>query len=258
MLDQVQAKQVWIADRNFCTTHFLTQIDKKRAKFVIREHQGLGWQEISPLAAVGQNQSGRLFEQTVQLSSGLRVRRIVIELKQPTRHGDAQVAILTNLPAKIDAATVADLYLKRWRIETMFQVITDTFHCELNTLGYPRAAIFVFCMALFAFNILSTVRAALKQVHGKEIIETGLSDYYVVEDVQSTWRGMAIAIPPEDWRIFAQMSLAEFGQSLRSWAEKVDLKRFRKSIRGPKKPTTKKKFDPKHPHLSTARLLKEK
>jgi hypothetical protein len=111
-------------------------------------------------------------------------------------------------------------------------------------------------MALVSFNILSTVRATLKQVHGKETIETELSNYYVVEDVQSTWRRMEIAIPLEDWRIFIQMSLAEFVQSLRNCAEEVNLKRFHKSTRGPKKPTTKKKFDPKHPHVSTERLLK--
>jgi hypothetical protein len=256
VLEQVKAGQLWIADRNFCTTDFLTQIEQKSARFVIREHQGLGWSEITPLVRVGDNHSGQLFEQTVQLTSGLVVRRIVIQLKQPTRHGDAEIAILTNLPTAIDADTVAALYLERWRIETMFQVITDTFHCELNSLGYPRAALFVFSMSLVAFNILSTVRAALKQVHGKETIESGLSDYYVVEDVQATWRGMEIAIAPTDWRIFAQISLAEFVQFLRAWAEQVNLKRFCKSPREPKKPTTKKKFDPKHPHVSTARLLK--
>lgn len=48
----------------------------------------------------------------------------------------------------------------------MFQVITDVFHCEIKTLGYPRAAVVVFAMAVVAFNILSTVKAALKRVHG--------------------------------------------------------------------------------------------
>jgi IS4 transposase len=256
VLEQVQAKQVWIADRNFCTSDFLTEIHGKQAFFVIREHQRLGWTEITPLQGVGHNESGKLFEQTIQLTNGVLVRRVVIHLKKPTRHGDEQVAILSNSPVEIVASTIAELYVKRWKVETMFQVITDTFHCELNTLGYPRAALFVFCMALVSFNILSTVRAALKQVHGKETIETELSNYYVVEDVQSTWRGMEIAIPLEDWRIFIQMSLAEFVQSLRNCAEEVNLKRFHKSTRGPKKPTTKKKFDPKHPHVSTARLLK--
>jgi Transposase DDE domain len=258
VLEQVQPKQVWIADRNFCTNDFLTQIAQCEAYFIIREHQKLAWTAVTALVAVGSNGSGELFEQQVRLTSGLIVRRIVIQLKETTRHGDAQVWVLTNLPStEVDALTIADLYLKRWEIEKLFQTVTDTFHCELKTLGYPRAALFVFCMALFAFNILSTVRAALKQVHGAAEIEENLSDYYVVEDVQATWRGLDIAVLPEEWQTFQAMTNVAFAQSLRQWAERVDLKRFRKSKRGPKKATSKKPFDPKHPHLATARLLNE-
>lgn len=259
VLEQVQPQQLWIADRNFCTSDFLSQIAQRQACFIIREHQQLAWSAVTPLVAAGENESGRLFEQHVQLSSGLQIRRIVIELKQATRHGDKQVAVLTNLPIAVaDASTVADLYLKRWRIETMFQTITDTFHCELNTLGYPRAALFVFCVALVAFNILATVRAVLQQVHGAAVIEEQLSDYYVVEDIQATWRGLEIAILAQDWQVFRAMDSVAFAQCLRQWAERVNLQRFRKSKRGQKKPITKKPFDPKHPHVATARLLNPK
>jgi hypothetical protein len=259
VLEQVKAKEVWIADRNFCTNDFLTQIAQSKAYFVIREHRQLTWTEVTTLRSVGQNESGEVFEQQVELSSGLKVRRIVVQLKKATRHGDEQVWVLTNLPsAKVDGLAVADLYLKRWQIEKLFQTITDTFHCELNTLGYPRAALFVFCVALLAFNILSTVRAALKEVHGASEIDENLSDYYMVEDVQATWRGLEIAILPEEWQHFQGMANADFAQYLRQLAEQVSLKRFRKSKRGPKKPTAKKKFDPKHPHVATARLLNPK
>lgn len=256
VLEQVQPNQVWIADRNFCTNDFLTQIAQRDAYFIIREHQKLTWTEVTTLEWVDSNSGGELFEQQVRLSSGLMIRRIVVRLKEKTRHGDAEVCVLSNLPTDIDALTVADLYLKRWDIEKLFQTVTDTFHCELNTLGYPRAALFVFCMALFAFNILSTVRAVLKDVHGAAEIDENLSDYYVVEDVQATWRGLDVAIPPEEWHPFPTMTNTAFAQSLRQWAERVNLKRFRKSKRGPKKATTKKTFDPKHPHVATARLLK--
>ena len=256
VLERVQAQQVWIGDRNFCTSDFLNQIEQRQAYFIFREHQKLAWTEVTSLQQVGQNESGSVFEQQIQLSSGLQIRRVVIQLEQPTRHGDMQVVVLTNLPiVDADALTVSDLYLKRWQIENMFQTITDTFHCELNTLGYPRAALFVFCIALVSFNILSTVKAALKQVHGATVIDEQLSDYYVVEDVQATWRGLEIAILPTDWQPFGTMPPNDFAQYLQAWAAQVNLKRFRKSKRGPKKPKTKKQFDPKHPHVATTRLL---
>ena len=113
-------------------------------------------------------------------------------------------------------------------------------------------------MAVVAFNILSTVKAPLKAVHGAGKIEAGLSDFYLVEEVQGTFRGMMIALPPPLWQPWADLSVTDFADTLKQWADKVDLKRFISSPRGAKKPKTKGIYDPKHPHVSTARLLEQK
>jgi len=42
---------------------------------------------------------------------------------------------------------VAGLYRKRWTLETAFQHLEAYFHSEINTLGYPKAALFGFCLA---------------------------------------------------------------------------------------------------------------
>lgn len=260
LIETVVPQQVWIADRNFCTRQFLSEIAQKGSYFIIRQHKSLPMEKISSLEKMGTSETGELYEQQIQITdpdgSSLKLRRIVIELHQPTRHGDKEVAILTHLPhSDADAETITKLYLRRWNIEGMFQVITDTFNCELNTLGYPKAALFVFCVAIVAFNILSTVKAALKSVHGVGKVEAGLSDYYLVEEVQATYRGMAIALPTPLWLPIAQMSLTEFAQTLKQWASLVNLKRFCSSPRQKKKPKPKPTYDPRHPHRSTARLL---
>ena len=210
LLETVMAQQVWIADRNFCTRQFLFGIVQRGSDFVIRQHKSLPVQEISSPEKMSESKTGGVFEQQVQITDtdgltlqcgrirvqcrafstvrGVSLARVVIELHQPTRHGDQQVALLTHLPRSVaDAETITELYLTRWNIEGMFQVITDTFNCELNTMGYPKAALFVFCVAIVAFNILSTVKAALKSVHGVGKVEAGLSDYYLVEEVQATY-----------------------------------------------------------------------
>jgi hypothetical protein len=47
----------------------------------------------------------------------LGVRRVVIRLDTPTRDGDTELAIVTNLPAdKADALAIAELYRKRWTL----------------------------------------------------------------------------------------------------------------------------------------------
>lgn len=262
VLATVAPHQVWIADRNFCTAGFLCGIAERQGYFVIRAHQSLPWKALAPLMVVGNTATGCVSEQPIALATqqghDLTLRRVVVQLQQPTRHGDTEVVVFTNLPlAAADACTVADCYLSRWSVEGMFQVITDVFSCELNSFGYPKAALFVFCMAVVTFNVLSTLKAALKAVHGMGKIEAGLSDFYVVEEVQGTFRGMMIALPPPLWHPFATLPLPEFAQTLTAWAAHVDLKRFASSPRGPKKSPQKEALNRKQLHVSTARLLKE-
>ncbi|MFZ3048962.1 MAG: IS4/IS5 family transposase, partial [Desulfatirhabdiaceae bacterium] len=70
-----------------------------------------------------------------------------------------------------------------------------------------------------------------------------------------TYRGMQVAIEDEEWKIFQKSSQAEVIKLLKQLASNVKIASFLKSSRGPKKPETKRKFDPKHPHVSIAKIL---
>jgi hypothetical protein len=69
---------------------------------------------------------------------------------------------------------------------------------------------------------------------------------------------MMIALPAPTWQPFADQSVEVFAETLKHWATKVNLKRFAASARGPKKLKAKGVYDPKHPHVSTARPLEQK
>jgi hypothetical protein len=77
----------------------------------------------------------------------------------------------------------------------------------------------------------------------------------MVNEIQGTYRGMMIAIPPVYWQVFEFFSLKQLANVLLSLAARVDLKTFLKQPRGPKKKKSSPVYDPRHPHLSTARLL---
>ena len=74
----------------------------------------------------------------------------------------------------------------------------------------------------------------------------------------ATYQGMMIALPPEDWQDLGTMSLPQFSSLLQDWANSVNLKAFTSAPRKPKKKKPKPAYDPRHPHVSTARLLAEK
>jgi len=205
VLARVKAGQLWIADRNMCTLEFLSGIAQRQAAFVIREHQNLPWQALDELQSVAAIEAGELLEQTIQIEYQehvLQLRRIVLRLSQPTRHGDQEIVVLSNLPqTNASAIVVSQLYRERWQVEGLFLSVTTNFEGEIKPLGYPKAALFSFTLALISYNILATLRAALTSVHGVEQGEM-VSDFYVVDEIQGTYRGMMIAIAPEHWQYF--------------------------------------------------------
>lgn len=258
VLDSIKPRQLWIADRNMCTLEFLSGIAQRQAAFVIREHQNLPWQAVDELQSVAVVAAGELWEQTIQIDYQgyvLPLRRIVLRLSQPTRHGDPAIVILSNLPeATASTGVVSQLYRERWQVEGLFLSVTTNFEGEIKTLAYPKAALFSFALALVSYNILATLRAALTSAHGIEPGEK-ISDFYVVDEIQGTYRGMMIAIAPEHWQCFSDLSLADFAELLKQLAVQVNLKRFYKQPRKSQTKTPPRVRDPKHPHVSTAKLL---
>ena len=116
------------ADRNFCTLKFLFGIVAQKGHFIIRQHQSLPWQATDDFCLVAQSDPAIVFEQNIILSADdgqlLKARRVKVCLEQPLRDGDKEIFILTNLPSEVaPSLLIAQLYRKRWKLETLFQVL---------------------------------------------------------------------------------------------------------------------------------------
>ncbi len=262
VLSTIEDDDVWVADRNFCTLNFLSGIVARAGYFIIREHECFPWHDASEFRHIGSVEGGQVWEQTVKVSDNegylSTIRRVKVILDETTRDGDGEIFILTNLsPQVATGLLIAQIYRKRWTIETLFQILTEIFNCEIKALGYPKAALFAFCVALVSYNILSVVLAALRNLHGMSKIEQEVSSYYLADEIRGTYRGMMIAIPPQEWEIFGQMNFIELTNILKDLATHVNLAVFMSHPRGPKKHRRKfKRIRPaKRPHVSTAKIL---
>ena len=125
LLPTLAARDILIMDRNFCVRAFLHGISVQQAYFICRQHQGL------PGEAVGEERFSGVVRAVHSMSSGsgsARATAMVVSigafassLKRP--HVMAtRSCVLTNLsktaaPAKL----IAEMYRKRWSIETAFQ-----------------------------------------------------------------------------------------------------------------------------------------
>jgi hypothetical protein len=258
----VRANDLWVADRNFCTLGFLFGISKRDGFFAIREHGGLPGKLLGKRRFKGRCETGEVYEQRARLRNDegkvLEIRRVTVILDQPTREGDTEIHVLTNLPKEVGALQVAEIYRKRWTIEGLFFEVAQTLSCEIDTLGYPKAALFAFCLGLLASNAVALLKAALRAVHGEEVVSHTLSAYYLVLEIRQTYAGMMVAIPPADWQAFNGLTDAGMAKMLKEIASHVSLKRYRKTVRGPKKPPPKRRRYQNGEHVSTAKIIAER
>lgn len=256
-------RDLWIADRNFCTTAFLLGLARQKACFVVRQHAStLSWEKETKPRKIGRCDTGVIYEQKLGLQGGdepLWVRRITIRLDHPTRGGETEIHLLTNLPQKhANAYRVAELYLKRWTIENAFQEIEQALRSEINTLGYPGAALLGFAIAVLTYNVLSVAKWAIEVEHHELIQREQLSGYYLAGAVSADYGGMMIALPEQEWTDrFGSLTPQQFTAHLRSCAQKVRPDTFRKNVRGPKRPKPKRSSGAIDHHVSTARLIEK-
>jgi hypothetical protein len=308
--EKVQIGEIWVADRNFATLDLMFGIASKGAFFVMRQHGSLKyWEEVSKEKRVGKTDTGTVYEQTIKITSPstkktLVIRRMRLELFEPTSDGETEILLLMNLPKKdmivqvvttdatdteeastkvvytkvegkfvnikemnedaietqtfyakgVSAVQGCELYRGRWGIEGAFGEMTACLSCEIKTLAYPKAALFAFALAAMVYNAVAVVKGAITSVHGVEATEM-LSWYYVYTEVTRAWTGMEIQLPFEYWsQRFDKMTPKQYATYLKSVAKRIDVNKYQKNIRGPKKKVKKKK-DPKVNHVSTYRIL---
>lgn len=263
ILPRVTAHDLFVADRNFCTTRFVFGIDAALAALIVRQHRrSLPCQAIEPLKRCGTTATGEVYEQRVRATNTetgatLTLRRIEVRLYTKTRDGERTIAVLTNLPATVAAVAIAEDYLVRWTIEKHFQFLTQSLQCELPGLGQPRAALFGFAMALMAANTLAVVRGNLRAAHGAAAAAE-VSGYYLADEMAHDYRTLMKYLPAEQWQGWRDLPAVALASLLRALAARVNLKALKRSQRGPKKPPQQKPvYDPKHKHYSTARLLQD-
>jgi len=255
---------LWIADRNFATLDLMFTIANNGACFLMRQHGAFKtWTELNEEKHVGKTETGWVYEQRISIinpktDESMSLRRIRLVLFEPTRDGETEIVVLTNLTKKSASAIVCcELYRDRWGVEGAFLEMTQCLACEIDTLCYPKAAIFAFCLAAMLYNAVSLLKSTIASVHGEESVDN-MSWYYAYMETQAIYSGMAIALPFEFWSDrFDAMPDREFCKYLKALSGKLNMSKFTKSRRGPKKKVTKK-YDPKVNHVSTFKLLQER
>lgn len=187
------------------------------------------------------SQTGRVREQAIELeaakdeaASSPPWRRIEIELDVPTEAGDTCLVLWGNLPPDIAAHTISQLYRKRWLIEAMFGKLEWALQSENTTLDHPRGALLGFAAAVLAYNVLVLLKRCVQQAHRQSAPELAVSVYHLAVHVASDYKGMLIALQPQEWQSWSEASPERVAQYLLHLAAQVRPRSVAAAKRGPR------------------------
>jgi hypothetical protein len=259
VVNDLMPGDVMLADRHFCILSFLYETDERDAFFVVRQHGRFKGILVGTRRKIGRTETGTVYEQLIRSNASpdaLEMRRITVELDESTRDGDTVIHLLTNLSAKVSALTVADLYRHRWEEETGYYYLTTTMTCELKSVCQPKAALFLFCMAMVAFNIRQVIFASMYAEHDEEAVNN-VSHHAISVEIQRYTDGMLVVFDDETWQRVVGHNAECLAERLREFSRRIDLRQYRKSKRGPKKKVVKPPRTRPKTHVSTAKILRE-
>ena len=103
---------------------------------------------------------------------------------------------------------------------------------------------------------MSVIKAALRRVHGEQVVEeeVPVSGYHLANEVtKDSPDGMMIAIPEDEWVVFHELTPAEMGKVLVGLARNVELERYPRQPHGPKRPKPEKQSGAKIKHVRPRR-----
>jgi len=261
ILERAVPGALYMADRNFSDGPLIDCFLRRKAFFLLRQHGSCpSWRQIPGCEprVVGKDSRGNVVsEQTIEVAlpdrQWVRVRRITLKLKQPTKKGESELHLLTNLPDSVSAIVLADAYGQRWTIEICLGHVAQSLNAEINTLAYPGAAMLCFCLGLVLFNIISALKT-LVETHAAKPVPP-LSHYYMAMEIAEARKGIEIMVDRAYWDKLATWPLPKFVSWLKSLISHVDLDLYRANPRGPKKPRPKRRSGKNRTHVSTHRLL---
>lgn len=257
LFSRARRGELYVADRAYCSSTLFALLIDQQADFVIREMSGPVIRNTSRLTRVGDLDGGRVLEQTVVMTQPrtgreMALRRIVFRLAEPTQKGETEVRLLTMLPDSINAVEIANLYGRRWTIETHIDRVKHILQGEIQSLGKPRAAIFVLCLSMVASNALAAAETQIRKAHRTT---EELSGYYLADEIAAHYRSLSRIVSAQTWLELSDLPVPDFQAWCRRVARDVRPQAFTKHPRGPKHPPPKRTSGKHRHHFSTHRLL---
>ena len=162
------AGEVVLGDRNFGTFANLVLLKRQGAEGVFRRHQarGAGVQNLKRLGKddhlvrwhIRPHRAPVWLDASVELPSTFVVREVTFQVTQPGFRTQSVTLVTTLLDAEsYPAEALAELYLRRWRMELWLRDIKITMDMDMLRTKTPARVRAELAMFLVGYNLIRTV-----------------------------------------------------------------------------------------------------
>jgi len=251
---------LWLADRQFGDpAQAAAFMAREGDHFLLRYHQKTKFYRDEERDEVcGEDARGRRYQEewgwwgSPSNKQRRKVRRVTLY-----RPGQEDIILVTDLTdaETYPAVDLLDLYLARWGIERVFQVITEVFSLQRLVGTTPQGTLFQLGFCLLLYNMIQVVRAYVAVGAGDKPDAVSTELLYV--DVQRQLIALHEMLEPE--QIVSQFvpvyEAQQLQDRLRELLEPTWTERWRKAK--PKKRSPPKAKGGKREHTSAYRVLQE-
>lgn len=164
ILDSLQKGDLLIADRHFAAAHFYWYYQQQGVEFITRAHQCLKISRVKRIRSYSRNdfigslnvnKNYRLKNPRLPAHLMVRFIKATVRIRGQRKEIWFATSLLDN--RKYPAQAIAELYIKRWRIETLFRELKVNLSSDVLRSQSPDGIRKEIIARLTAINIVRTI-----------------------------------------------------------------------------------------------------
>jgi hypothetical protein len=202
---RISGPRLWVADRQFCDLTQPERLTEEGDHFLLRRSLKLSFHADPdrPARETIDGEGRRVIEQWGWMGAAKETRRRYVRQIQLVRPEEEDVYLVTDLldERAYPADDLLVVYLKRWKIEQVFQKITEVFHLERLLGSTPEATIFQAAFCLVLYNLLQLMRVFVAASQ-KDLPVESVSMEQLFLDVERELTALVVLFPAaaiSDW-----------------------------------------------------------
>ena len=200
--------RIIVADAQFCDLVQINQYCQAGDHFALRYHPKVHFHgDPTKLRREFTDAKGRhLVEEYGRLGSPADKRRRYVRRVTWKRTDHKDLSVVTDLtnrqpgqdtatPEPIPAADLVDLYLTRWKIETVFQDVTVVFGLRKLIGSAPEATAFQAAFCMVVYNAIQVVKSYVAAVQPKPMRVDDVSNTMLFTSICKELTAIAVLVP---------------------------------------------------------------